>query len=431
MDQTQEPQVPKKVFAKISSGTEDDLIFRNESFLELAVLYYEKCDFKNAVEKLEAVKHEAWRLQLYDNYFRSLTILLRIHAERLEQGPLEKLVGETSGLGKSLPQYDRYLSKVEYTQGVFASYKSDYMQAEAHFQRAEQAVDNFLANHEVDNRMHVGLEQDRFYALFGLITVCSNIRKFDEAMERIDALERKIHEFESTEEAKSQGYHAENIDCSILITKGNIYRVQGEYQKALEMLWKAHSNLKSKKVWYYYYYVLLGLGRIYLDMDDHSRAGIFFDLIRDAANSLELKALKQVLDQETNKVNNGAARLVIDRERKIVIEKEKGEIHFERRFILLEILYLLASEPGEVFTKDILVERIWRESYNPMIHDSKVYTSISRLRRLIEPDFKRPRYILNERDGYSLNPVVQVEELGNWRKDMAGSPPGTLEKIAT
>ena len=53
-----------------------------------------------------------------------------------------------------------------------------------------------------------------------------------------------------------------------------------------------------------------------------------------------------------------------------------------------------------------------------MIHDSKVYTSISRLRKLIEPDFKRPRYILNERDGYAFNPVIHIEELGNWRKDL-------------
>jgi len=106
----------------------------------------------------------------------------------------------------------------------------------------------------------------------------------------------------------------------------------------------------------------------------------------------------------------------------VIIESKIGEVHFERRFVLLEIFYLLASQPGKVFSKEDLVDKIWRESYNPMIHDSKVYTSISRLRKLIEPDFKRPVYILNERDGYAFNAAVQLEEMSpRLRKSGVGS----------
>src|SRR5690606_17862702 len=81
----------------------------------------------------------------------------------------------------------------------------------------------------------------------------------------------------------------------------------------------------------------------------------------------------------------------------------------------------LASQPGKIFTKEELVDKIWRESYNPMIHDSKVYTSISRLRKLIEPDFRRPMYILNERDGYAFNPAIQLEEVGSRLRKGYGS----------
>jgi hypothetical protein len=64
-----------------------------------------------------------------------------------------------------------------------------------------------------------------------------------------------------------------------------------------------------------------------------------------------------------------------------------------------------------------------------MIHDSKVYTSISRLRKLIEPDFKRPVYILNERDGYAFNPAVPLEEVGS-RVKRTGSVGSTVDTVA-
>jgi hypothetical protein len=60
-----------------------------------------------------------------------------------------------------------------------------------------------------------------------------------------------------------------------------------------------------------------------------------------------------------------------------------------------------------------------------MIHDSKVYTSISRLRKLIEPDFRRPMYILNERDGYAFNSAVQLEEVGGRLRKNYGENAGT------
>jgi DNA-binding winged helix-turn-helix (wHTH) protein len=192
--------------------------------------------------------------------------------------------------------------------------------------------------------------------------------------------------------------------------------------KALDRYWSAHGILKAHRNWSYYYYVLLGLGRTYLEMGNTERAQIFFDLINDAISDLELNALKQLLERVSKSlVDTDQNRLVIDRERKVIVEPTLGEVHFERRFVLLEILYLLASQPGKVFTKEELVDKIWRESYNPMIHDSKVYTSISRLRKLIEPDFRRPIYILNERDGYAFNSAVLVEEVGNRNRRGPGS----------
>ena len=64
------------------------------------------------------------------------------------------------------------------------------------------------------------------------------------------------------------------------------------------------------------------------------------------------------------------------------------------------------------------LKSIWKDEYNPLIHDKLIYTSVSRLRKLIEPkipttedkDDKTPRrkYILRGKDGYTFNPRVKI-----------------------
>ncbi len=427
MEITSEAQGLKKIYSKVSANSTDELIFRNHSLLDLANLYFEKCDFQNSVECLEKVKVEALQFHLYENYFKAVATLLRIHAERLELDKIQSLIREVLQVGDSLEDFSRFTAKIEYNQAVYYSYAREFAKARDHFEHSETAARLEFSRESANESERAEAARDILYACFGQASVASSQGKLLEALSRLDALDGAIINYANLPQ---DILRTEHLEASMLVARGNIYRELGELPKALDSFWRAHGRLKAQRVWSYYYYVLLGLGRIYLAMEDASRAAIFFDLVSDAVTNLELHSLREILERENLKVKNSACRLVVDRERKVVIEKEKGEVHFERRFILLEILYLLASEPGKIFTKDLLVDKIWKESYNPMIHDSKVYTSISRLRKLIEPDFKRPRYILNERDGYSFNPAIQIEELGNWRKDLQEPNPRVQASVA-
>ena len=60
------------------------------------------------------------------------------------------------------------------------------------------------------------------------------------------------------------------------------------------------------------------------------------------------------------------------------------------------------------FNKDDLAKSIWKDEYNPLIHDKLIYTSISRLRKLIEPKGSERKYILRGKDGYTFNPRVNA-----------------------
>ena len=41
-------------------------------------------------------------------------------------------------------------------------------------------------------------------------------------------------------------------------------------------------------------------------------------------------------------------------------------------------------------------------------HDNKIYVTIKRLRKLIEPDYDKPRYIFRAKNGYYLNKNTKI-----------------------
>lgn len=57
-----------------------------------------------------------------------------------------------------------------------------------------------------------------------------------------------------------------------------------------------------------------------------------------------------------------------------------------------DILYFLAQNSGEVFTKEQIYQAVWSENY--LLDDSNIMAFIRKLRKKIEPDPDAPKYIL-------------------------------------
>ncbi len=55
------------------------------------------------------------------------------------------------------------------------------------------------------------------------------------------------------------------------------------------------------------------------------------------------------------------------------------------RQIICAMLELFLNSSGIYFSKEDLVKKVWNESYNPLVHDTRIYTNIRRLRGLVEP----------------------------------------------
>lgn len=67
-----------------------------------------------------------------------------------------------------------------------------------------------------------------------------------------------------------------------------------------------------------------------------------------------------------------------------------------------DLLYFLASSPGQIFTKKQIYQNVWQDEY--AYDDNTIMVHIRRLRKKIEPDPQNPVYILTAWGmGYKFN----------------------------
>ena len=73
-----------------------------------------------------------------------------------------------------------------------------------------------------------------------------------------------------------------------------------------------------------------------------------------------------------------------------------------RRSLLKRLLFLFASAPGKVFSKEAIVQAVWNVEYHPLRHDAALFTNIMRIRRLLGEDGSE--IIRVTEDGYRFVP---------------------------
>jgi two-component system alkaline phosphatase synthesis response regulator PhoP len=84
--------------------------------------------------------------------------------------------------------------------------------------------------------------------------------------------------------------------------------------------------------------------------------------------------------------------------RKVLLNNTKLELTPKE----FDLLVLLATKPGRVYSRNDLLDKIWGYSFNGYEHT--VNSHINRLRAKIEPDINNPKYILTSWGvGYKFN----------------------------
>ena len=87
--------------------------------------------------------------------------------------------------------------------------------------------------------------------------------------------------------------------------------------------------------------------------------------------------------------------------RKVSVRGERIELTPKE----FDLLHLLASHPGKIYTREQLLNILWGYQYNGYEHT--VNSHINRLRSKIEPDISNPKYILTSWGvGYRFNEEI-------------------------
>lgn len=128
-----------------------------------------------------------------------------------------------------------------------------------------------------------------------------------------------------------------------------------------------------------------------------------YDMVSGEVNSLLLSTVK---NSEITSLNLSdemkIGELVINPKSRSVTRMGQAVSLTPKEF---DILYFLAENRGEVFTKEQIYKAVWSENY--LLDDSNIMAFIRKLRKKIEPNPDEPKYILTIWGiGYKFNEKV-------------------------
>ena len=355
---------------------------------ELGKLYCDRGEFGVAIPHLREAADGYFSERNFSHYLKCLNLLLRIFAEREQTEDINATKEKLQDL--VLKEGFELNSKTYYTLAVCASYKG---QQDVALDYVQKALALALASDH---------KEDICNAIFGLAMVYSSpeIGRWSDALKEIYNLEVFF-----------QVYNLPELKISSLILNGNILAQMKKYEEAVTVLWKAYDALKETRNVVAGAYLLIQLADVHFEMGDKDLARVYLSLAQksiDAENHVRLNKVAQFYAHKVGAETNNSYDLVFDEVNHAVTEKKLGRIDFKNQFILLDLLRLFVENQGTIYSKEYLVENVWKQPYDPAIHDNKIYVTIKRLRKLIEPDYEKPKYIFRAKNGYYMNKAARV-----------------------
>ncbi len=380
------------------------------ALLQRGQLFLEKCEFPLAratfLEAFETAKLADDR----EGVTEAIAALLRLAAEAQDD---EAILRWDSELEAALPGASAYATALAWhNRSVVATLGKKYRLAQTFLYRALRA---FRAGHALES---LSPPETRLYMkIWGAISATLMDRELSRrSMFTGDALIRKF---------ANSPHHAEL--ASFYINKGVGFERARQYETARSWYQKAHASILAARHWYFHLYILYAYARIERHLRNFPQAYWYLDLIAHAANGPDFGNLESIVATERARLADDAVDLLIDSRQCEVRTREKKDLTLGKQYVLLGILEALtdahhrnAADAERGLSKGEIIERVWNEKYRPEAHDNKLYYNINRLRKLIEPDMRHPKYLLNWKEGYRLAPGLKVHFIGGSAQSKKG-----------
>ena len=355
---------------------------------ELGKLYCDRGDYQLALPNLIEAADAYLSEKNFEMYLKSAQQILRIYAEREEY---ERLAAYKEKLQDTVIRENIQLnSRVYYVFGIAAVYKGQIENGLEYFKIA------------LEHALKVDQKEDICNAILGIAICYRHQRKFEEALKEIYNLNIFMQFIENAD-----------LKSLVLSANANILFELKKYDQALDLYWQAYEVTKSAKKLNGSLSIIGNIGMCLFELGQKDAAKIYFDLFLKSMDPVNSKKMLSHLSKYLESYRSGTKDVFdisFDFDNHMVKEKQLGTIDFKNQFILLDLLKLFISKQGEVFSKEYLVEHIWKQEYDPAVHDNKIYVTIKRLRKMIEPDYDRPKYIFRSKNGYFLNKSIKVSD---------------------
>ncbi len=363
------------------------MVDSSASLCELGRLHYEKGELNAAEPYLIEARHFFLTRNKIRSYFDVSYRLLRIYIEKEDWEKVKQIKNELKDF--ILREDVEMSSRLYYTLGVCAEIEGEYEKSLKFF---EQALNVALTESN---------KEDMCFALCGKMIWYKNRKDFSTSFAVAENLKLFLESLDIPE-----------VATSLSLAESDIYLEQENLDESLESLWKSYETSKqTRSVAFINSYVLIQFSRVLLKMGKVEMAKTYFKMAEKSIRKDEhvrsyklLMRVKELFESEKQKTPD----ILIRKKDHTIWETSKGEVPVNNQFILIELLGEFVRRQGLTLNKDDLARFVWDQDYDPTQHDNKIYVTIRRLRKLLEPNPKRPTYILRSKEGYTLNPDANV-----------------------
>ena len=187
-----------------------------------------------------------------------------------------------------------------------------------------------------------------------------------------------------------------------------------KYSQADKTLWSLYEEVNRQNMKYLTPYILFYMSWRHSLSGNKSQAILFYNLAKKTANperKLFLNYLEKFKEKESLEsifYESSHYDVIFNTMNNKLVEKKKGFVDLKNQFILIDLLKILLLNQGVSYSKEKIVETLWKEEYNPEIHDNKIYVTIKRLREAIEMDSCKPIYICRNSVGYYFSKSAKI-----------------------
>ena len=411
-------------------------ITQTNYLLNLGINQFSCGDLLNSLKNLKKASSQLLKEKKYYQYLQAQNLRIVICTETEDFNEIAHIRNELVEMVWNYKDLGTNYARLHYSLGFCFLRQNNFIKAQVQFDQglAEAFKLQKKLEEQKDQKKLLIAKINTCYISYGfasLYAAKNNIPEAIQELKNIDmliqsssSLHKQIQEdlHQNTSEEPSSKDTVVSLENSIEelkalefannLLKAQILTIEKKYDPAEKLLWLCYEqSQKSHRRRYMFLHLFYSLGKNYMEKGNYEQASIFLNLANKSTNPLILKAMHRKITRMLQKLKEAITNnydIVVNLENKTIVEKQKGYINIKNQFILLDMLKLFVSTPGTVYSKESLVEKIWKQKYDPRVHDNKIYVTIKRLRELMEPDYRKPKYIFRTKDGYYMNKKVKL-----------------------